>query len=149
MKHARPAQAALALLGLASTGCLIISADRTVAPAPSPQASYPPTMEYGPDDLVVREVDAASGLTFEPSRVEALTRIARRVPLRPDVQARIVWAAYLRLDFEPNKVGVIKAVLDNPSCDDAARAAVLDGLGRLNFEPNRRELLERVSQRAG
>jgi hypothetical protein len=151
MAHQHLALSALALLGLASTGCLVISANRSVSPAPSPapREVYRPADEFHSSDLLVKEVDAAAALGFEQSRVEALTRIARRVPLRPDIQARLVWAAYLRMDFEQNKMELIRTVLKNPSCEDDARGAVLDGLNHLSFEQNRRELLELVGGRAG
>lgn len=138
--------AALALLGLSTTGCLFISSTKTSGPPPMPRVEYRPAPDEGPVDLLTKQIDAASSLSFEQARVDAMQRIARRVPLRPDAQARLVWAAYLRLDFEQNKVAVLRTILQNPSCDDAARGAVLDGLSHLAFEQNRSEMLGLVEQ---
>jgi hypothetical protein len=135
------------LLGLFLSGCIIVDAHKE-SPGTTTAASSSAAAVCAPQDLATKEIDAASRLSHEPSRVEALTRIAQRQGLRPDSQARIVWAAYMHLSRDDSKVAVIRTVIDNPDFSPQAREAVLDGLNRhVSFDPSKSVLLEAVSKK--
>jgi hypothetical protein len=135
------------LLGLFLSGCIIVDAHKE-SPASTTAASSSAAAACAPQDLTSKEIDAASRLSREPSRVEALKRIAQRPGLRPDSQARLVWAAYLHLSRDDSKVDVIRTVIDNPEFSPQAREAVLDGLNRhVSFDPSKTVLLEAVSKK--
>jgi hypothetical protein len=122
-------------------GCIIIDAHKesTAQSTTAPAAS---------NDLTSREIDAAAKLAHEPERVEALGRIAKRPGLRPDSQARVVWAAYMRLSSDDGKVNVIRTVIDSPEFSADAKWAVLEGLHRyVSIDSNRALLLEAVSKK--
>ena len=133
------------LFALLFPGCIIVDAHKETPHSTTDTAS---AAVCAPQDLASKEIDAASRLSNQAARAEALKRIAQRQGLRPDSQARLVWAAYLHLSWDDAKVDVIRTLIDNPEFSPQAKEAVLDGLNRhVAFDPNRSVLLEAVSKK--
>jgi hypothetical protein len=134
------------LFALLFSGCIIVDAHKETPNSTTTTASA--AASSAPQDLASKEIDVASRLSMEASRAEALKRIAQRQGLRPDSQARLVWAAYLHLSWDDVKVAVIRTLIDNPEFSPQAKEAVLDGLNRhVRFDPNKSVLLEAVGKK--
>jgi hypothetical protein len=94
------------------------------------------------------EIDAAAQLSFDPTRSGALKKVAQRPNLSPTVQVHLVNVTFKRVDFEPNKVDILQALISNPSFASAAKEAILKQLNTLAFEPHKASLLDAIQRRA-
>ncbi len=126
----------LILATLGATGCIVIHSDEEVPCRPK---------SAGPVDLTIREIDASSKLAFDNDREAAFKKIARREGLSERAQLYLIDAAFKRLAFENAKVDVLLTLVGNPSFTPTAKAALLDRLGRLAFENNKRKILDALS----
>lgn len=147
MKKAYPIIVAAAMVPLA--GCINLSFGGRKSPPPPPPAPVIVTsgLVDSADAATLAEIDAASRLSFEPSKKESLAAVAQRPGLSPAAQVHLVNAAYRSLSFEPSKVEVLSAVIANPSFCDPARQAIVTQLHRLSFEPHKQDILRRLNQR--
>jgi hypothetical protein len=97
--------------------------------------------------VVHEEIDAAAGLSHEPSRAFSLARIADRSRLRPDEQAHLASAAFRDLKFDPSRLAVLLKLIGNPSFAPRAKVCILRSLDRLDYEPSRIALIEAMKGR--
>jgi len=125
------------LVAVCATGCIVIHKDEEVAPRPR---------ATGPVDVTIQEIDAAGKLAFDSDREEAYKKIAQREGLSERAQLHLIDAAFERLAFENAKVGVLLALVGNPSFSPAARGALLDRLDRFAFEKDKRKILDALSR---
>jgi hypothetical protein len=95
----------------------------------------------------VGEIDAAAHLNMDSARTHALAQIAERPGLAPPVQVHLINTAYRCLSFENSKVLVLQKMIARPDFCDATRHAIVSQLGRLSFESNKQDLLNRINQR--
>ena len=97
--------------------------------------------------MTVDEIDAAGRLSFEPSRVEALERIASRPTLSPGEQAHLVCVTMNSMDFDPNREQVLTALIENPTFSPRAKASILRHFDRFTFDTARVDLLRAMEGR--
>jgi hypothetical protein len=100
------------------------------------------------DSATIAEIDAAGQLSFDPSRTDALKRVASRANISSAVQVHLVNTALKRITFEPNKVEVLQALIANPAFSVAAKECILKQLNQLTFEPNKAAILEAIQKKA-
>ena len=136
--HFRPALGTLAalpaLVGLvAVTGC----APRQPDPCRGP---YPYSVTH-------EEIDAASRLTFDSSKADALGRIAGRPGLAPHEQQHLVMAVVDGLAFEASRADVLRKLIGNPGFAPPAKACILRHLDRFAFDSTRADLLKAMDGR--
>lgn len=129
------------LAALWLTGCVVVVHDEKRHPPREPDVVRIPS------DVVIQEIDAVSKLTFEPSKLDAYMRIAKRPDLHDEAQVHLVNSVFDNLDFEPSKHNVLMAIISNPSFSPAGRQAILSQLDRLDFEPTKMQILEAISRR--
>ena len=122
------------------TGCIVVVNEDKKHP-PKPDVICVPV------EGMIEEIDAAGKLSFEPSRRDAYTRIAKRPGLSDEAQEHLVNAVFDNLSFEPFKRDVLMALISNPCFSPAGRKAILTQLDRLSFEPMKSEILEAISRR--
>lgn len=122
------------------TGCTVIVHEQKRHPRR-------PNVICVPDDGTIEEINAAGKLSFEPSKMDAYERIARRPGLSDAAQEHLVNAVFDNLSFEPSKRDVLMALISNPCFSPAGRQAILTQLDRLSFEPTKSEILEAISRR--
>ncbi len=99
------------------------------------------------DSATVAEIDAASKLHFDSTRVGALSVIAERPDLSPAAQVHLVDAAFRCLDFENSKIGILQTLIDNRAFCRAAKESILTQLDKLSFENNRKAILDAINRR--
>ena len=126
----------LVLATLGATGCIVIHSDEEVPCRPR---------SVEPEDITIREINAAGKLAFSNDREAAFKKIAKREGLSERAQLHLIDAAFKRLAFENAKVNVLLTLVGNPSFTPAAKAALLDRLDRLAFENNKRTVLNALS----
>ncbi len=100
------------------------------------------------ESATLAEIDAAGQLSFDPSRAEALKKVASRANISPAVQVHLVDVVFKRVTFEPSKVEVLQALIANPAFSVATKECILKQLHQLNFEPNKAALLDSIQRRA-
>ena len=123
----------LALAAIWMQGCIAIhSEETTVGPT-------------GPDDVVIREIDAVAKLSYQNNRRTAYANIAQRKELSDRVQVHLVAAVFKRLSYENMKADVLLTLIKNPCFSPAAKAAILDRLDRLSYESHRTQVLQAMS----
>jgi len=98
-------------------------------------------------DPVFAEIRAAGRLSFDSSRVEALTSIARRPELSPAAQVYLVRTIMLRGSFESSRQSVLMALIKNPSFSPAARQCILKHLDHLKFDATKTAILKAMRDR--
>jgi len=118
-------------------GCVVIGTEE--------EPGRPVVVE--PDDATIREIDAVGRLAFDHDRKSGYERIARRQGLGAGAQVYLIEAVFKHLAFENAKVDVLLTLVRNSSFDSAAEAALLDRLGRLAFEHDKRKILDAISAR--
>ena len=123
------------------TGCTVVVHE------PRRHPPRKPDVVCVPADGTIEEIDAVGKLTFEPSKLDAYMRIAKRPDLHDEAQVHLVNAVFDNLDFEPSKHNVLMAIISNPGFGPAGRQAILSQLDRLDFEPTKTEILEAISRR--
>lgn len=133
----------LLVLGLAAavigmSGCIVIHTEEEGPCKP---------VVVQPEDAALREIDATGKLAFDHDRKEGYERIAGREGLGDGAQVYLVEAVFKRLTFEQMKVDVLLTLVKNPSFSAAAEAALLDRVDRLDFEHNKRKILDAISER--
>lgn len=132
---------AVALLaGCGSTNVIVVAHP----PAHPPDDSR---VVYVDDDVTIKEIDAASALTFSASRADHLKRIAKRPNLGPRAQVRLVDAAFANHDFDSHVTAVVRTLIDNPVFCAPAKQRVLDRLDELTFDSSRQSLLRAMDKR--
>jgi hypothetical protein len=138
-------QLALLASAIAFSGCVVSVGSRVQAPPPPP----PPTVIVGDPGqaATIAEIDAAAQLNMDSSRNHALAQIAERPNLDVPVQVHLINTAYRCLSFESAKVQVLQKMIARPDFCDATRHAIVSQLGRLSFESNKQDLLNRINQR--
>jgi hypothetical protein len=130
----------LVYTAVALTGCIVVGVERT-----TPQPLMVPTTSA--DSVTFAEIDAATKLTFENSRVEALVPIAGRTSLSAASQVYLVNATFKHLSFENNKVTVLNALVANKAFCNPAKQTMLTNLDKLSFDNNRAAVLASINQR--
>lgn len=140
---------ALSLCALSSGGCVFSIGGGTTREivytnAPPPHIKPPcsvPAEEYC---VSIDEINAASTLTFEPSRKEMLATIAGRPGLTDASQEYLVCMSLDKLQFEPSKKEVLERLINNPDFSPRGKAAILRNLHRLGFDPTRTDLMRQM-----
>lgn len=137
----------VASIGL-TAGCVVSIGGKHETPPPAPA----PTMPPGPpptaaETATIAEIDAATRLSFDNQRLEALSRIARRPDLGTAPLTHLVHAAYRSLSFDNQKVELLKLIVANPGFNDATRHAIVSQLQRLSFDNQRQEILAAIDRR--
>jgi hypothetical protein len=99
------------------------------------------------DSATIAEIDAASKLKFDSTRVGAMSAIAQRSDLTPAAQVHLVEAALRCLDFENSKVNILQTLIDNRAFCRAAKESILVQLDKLSFENNRKAIFEAINHR--
>ena len=97
--------------------------------------------------VTVDEIDAAGGLSFDPSRAEALERIASRPTLTPGEQAHLVCVTVHEVNFDPNREQVLMKLVENPAFSPRAKACILRNFDRFSFDAARVNLLRAMEGR--
>ena len=143
MKHVL-LNSVMILVAIWFTGCTVVVHKPRRYPRKPDVVCVPPEV---PSDVVIQEIDAVGKLSFEPTKLEAYMRIAKRPDLHDEAQVHLVSAVFDNLDFEPSKHNVLMAIISNPSFGPAGRQAILSQLDRLDFEPTKMEILEAISRR--
>ncbi len=100
-----------------------------------------------PADVTIREIDAAGQLSLEDNRREAYVRIARRHNLSADAQVHLIEAVFKYLSLEDAKMNALLTLVHNRCFRSEAKGALLDRLGGLALEDNRREILNAMSKK--
>jgi hypothetical protein len=134
---------ALILLAAGLTGCVGVSIGSRRPPDPS----APPVMLASADAATVAEIDAAARLSFDSSRLQVLSRIAKRGDLSPAAQVHLVNVGYRSLSFEDSKVALLRSVIANPAFCDTTRHAIVTQLGSLSFDNNKQAVLNELNNR--
>jgi len=129
------------LLGGCTKKVIVIVQDPSDAP-PGAHIVQVPAEDPG----TIAEIDAARKLSFDFSRQDVLTRIARREPLSPSVQPHLVDAA-MGLSFDHGRVQILKALIANPYFANAGKIRVLETLDRLSFDHAKQDVLRAIDRR--
>ena len=138
----------LAMLGMVS-GCVVSIGGPTTKTQREVVTKEVVVVPAGTEDsATLAEIDAASQLTFDPSRAEALKKVAARANISSAVQVHLVNTALKRITFEPGKVEVLQALIANPAFSVAAKECILKQLNQLSFEPNKTALLDAIQRRS-
>jgi len=132
--------AAVAFVAVCTSGCIIINTEKT-------GSCWSTTVE--PEEVTIREIDAAGKLELESNRQEGYTRIAQRRCLSAGAQTHLIEAVFENLDLESAKFDVLMALVQNPCFHSTAKAALLERLDGLALESHRRDLLDAMSKRQG
>ncbi|MFO1500278.1 MAG: hypothetical protein U1G07_18140 [Verrucomicrobiota bacterium] len=128
------------------TGCINLSFGSRKAP--EGPAIVVPSVPLAPgDSATIAEIDAASKLTFDSAKKEALSQLAERHALSPAAQVHLVNVTYRRVTFDEAKVDILRTLIANPSFSDPARQAIVAQLHRLSFESNKQAILRHLNQR--
>jgi hypothetical protein len=99
------------------------------------------------DTAAMAEIDAAAKLSFDASRLGALSAIAQRPSLSPPVQVHLVNVALRSLDFENSRMQVLLALVENPAFCNAAKETILTQLQKLSFDNNRKAVMDAINKR--
>ena len=135
-------------VALCASGCVVAigSGVRSSPPRHEP-APTPVAVTDSADAATIAEIDAARRLDFDNSRTHALSQIAGRPSLPVPVQVHLVNVTYANLDFENNKVSLLKKLIARPDFCDTTRQAIVTQLGKLDFDNNRRQILDHINDR--
>ena len=128
----------LALVAVGTTGCIVISTEKV-------EKCPPPVVV--PSEPTIAEIDAVGKLAFDHDRCAGYLRIAAREGLSDAAQVHLIDAACRRLDFENMRMDVLLALVDNPCFGPVGEAALLERLNCLDFEHNKRKILDVVGAR--
>ena len=131
----------LCFAGIALTGCIVVGVERNN----SPQAVAVPSTTA--DSVTFAEIDAAAKLDFENARVSALIPIAGRTNLTAASQVYLINTSMKRLDFDNDKITVLKTLINNQAFCNPAKQTILTSLGKLSFDNDRAGLLASINQR--
>jgi len=131
----------LCFTGIALAGCIVVGVDHNSAP---PAVMVPSTTV---DSVAFAEIDAASKLDFENARVGALIPIASRTNLTATSQVYLVNTTMKRLDFDNDKITVLKTLIGNQAFCNPAKQTILTSMGKLNFDNDRAGLLASLNAR--
>jgi hypothetical protein len=131
--------AGLALMMTWLSGCIVIDTEKTDSSWRSDVVE--------PEDVTIREIDAVGKLSLEDNRHEAYKRIAHRHGLSTGAQVHLVEVVFEHLSFEDAKVDVLLTLVRNRCFRSEAKGALLDRLGGLALEDNRREILDAMSKK--
>lgn len=131
----------LLLLRSASVGSPTVPVETRVSPVEPVEAGEEA------DKAARAEIDAASQLSFENSKLGLYSQIAARPNLGPDAQAHLIEVACQQLSFENNRLQVLLKLIANPSFSPPAKQAILKNLGSLSFENNKQAILEAINRR--
>lgn len=129
---------------LVFTGCVGISIGGRSSAPPLPPA---PVIVSSPDAATMAEIDAAARLSFDSSRLQALTQIAQRPGMSPGAQIHLVNVAYRRMSFSDSKVTLLRAIIANPDFCDSTRHAIVSQLHHLSFDSNKQIILNELNER--
>ena len=121
-------------------GCAVIISEREKYPDDT-------RVEYGSLDEEIDEIDAVSKMAFDSDRREGYKRIAARQGLTEPAQVYLVEAVFDNLSFESAKEDVLLTLIGSPGFGGAAEQAILQRLGELNFESDKRKILKAISER--
>ena len=132
----------LCLTGIALTGCIVVGVDHNSS---APPAVVVPSTTA--DSVAFAEIDAASKLDFENARVSALIPVAGRTNLTATSQVYLVNTTMRRLDFDNDKITVLKTLISNQAFCNPAKQTILTSLGKLNFDNDRAGLLALLNER--
>ncbi|MSU61185.1 MAG: hypothetical protein EXS31_02115 [Pedosphaera sp.] len=138
-----------ALLSVLAVGCVDISvgSNRPAHQSPPP-AVIPAGAPLSPAEAAtLSEIDAASRLSFDNGKLEALQNIAARPNLSAVVQVHLVNVSYRTLAFENNKVELLRKIIASPDFSDPARQAIVTQLSNLSFDSNRQRILRELNSR--
>src|SRR5712664_2317840 len=104
----------LCFAGIALTGCIVVGVERNNPPQ---TAAFPSTTA---DSVTFAEIGAAAKLDFENARVSALIPIAGRTNLTAASQVYLINTSMKRLDFDNDKITVLKTLINNQAfCNPA------------------------------
>ncbi|MCC6232157.1 MAG: hypothetical protein IT580_05905 [Verrucomicrobiales bacterium] len=102
-----------------------------------------------PDDAgVMAEIDAATRLGLEGSRVEVLGHVASRAGLSPACQVHLVNIGLRHLQLEGSRYDLLTTLIQNPAFSAPAKEAILRQVEFLGLENNRRQVITLIQQRA-
>ena len=131
----------LCFTGIALAGCIVVGVDHS---SPPQTVAVPYTTA---DSVAFAEIDAAGNLDFENARVSALVPIASRTNLTAGSQVHLVDTTMKRLDFDNDKITVLKTLISNQAFCNPAKQTILTSLGKLNFDNDRAGLLASINER--
>lgn len=129
----------LLLMVVAGAGCVVIDVEKVRTCKPAAAAE--------PAETTIREIDAVGQMSFDHDRQSGYKRIAQREGLGEAAQVHLVEAVFDRLQFEHAKMDVLLSLVANPSFGSAGESAVLERVGRLSFEHNKRKVLDAIGDR--
>ncbi len=128
------------------SGCVGISIGNRDS-KPPPAAPVVIVASEPGDQAAIAEVDAATGLSMDNARRDALQAIAQRPNLAPPVQVHLANAAFKKLDFDNSKVAVLLALIQNPAFCPPAKQTIMNQLSKLAHDRDRQAILSAVNQR--
>lgn len=136
-------------VALVATGCVVsVGSHRPHQPPPAPTPVVVPTPPSNPAEAAtLAEIDAAARLSFDSSRLDSLSAIARRPDLPAAAQVHLVHVAYRCLSFEHSKVSLLSQIIGNPSFSDYTRHAIVAQLGGLSHDSSRQSILKQLDDR--
>lgn len=145
--HAVCRLALLAIIALSVVGCeggAVIVVNR-----PPHGSGCPGDMEaiYVDDEATIAEIGAARSLSFNSDRTIHLARIASRSNLGPSAQVYLVDSTFDLINFESEKINVLKILIDNPTFCSQAKSQILARLDDLSFNSNRSSILAALDRR--
>ena len=139
----------LLVIGLATmtasiTGCVVsIGSGTHTRSSPPP----PVVVTDSPEAATIAEIDAASKLNLDSSRLQALTQIAERPSLGQAAQVHLVNVAFRNLNFDSSKVLLLSKVITRQDFGDATRHAIVSQLDQLSFESSKQTVLGQINER--
>jgi hypothetical protein len=92
----------------------------------------------------IDEIDAAGRLDFDPSRAELLHSIAGRRGLIPVEQEHLVCVTLHRVQFDPARVDILRALIQNPDFAESTKSVILKNLDAVDFPPARADLIREM-----
>jgi len=93
------------------------------------------------------EIDDAAGKGFDKDKVKSFVVVAKQTDLTPNAQVYLVYKTSKAIDFDENRIPVLRALIRNPGFCEAAKKSIKKHLGEFMFEEARSQLRQELDQR--